>query len=208
MSKFSFSRWIIVSLALFMSFPTYANDGVRELMKDANYWVFPGGNYNNWRYSELDQINNNNAGDLVAAWTFSTGRLQGHEGGPLVLPPSETGLDTDHLYIHASFPNDVFAINLETLEITWDFVPAQDEAATVPKMCCDIVNRGLGYGDGQIYLQAADTTLYALNPADGSIVWQTKNGADIPDDKVGPSGDGRGYGPHNGMTNTNAPAPD
>ena len=107
MSKFSFSKWIIVSLALFMSLSVYANDGVRELMKNKNYWVFPGGNYNNWRYSELDQINNKNAGDIVAAWTFSTGRLQGHEGGPLVLPSSETGLDVDTLYIHASFPNDV-----------------------------------------------------------------------------------------------------
>ena len=116
MSKFSFSKWIIVSLALFMSSTAFANDGLRELMKDPNYWVYPGGNYNNWRYSELDQINTGNAGDLVAAWTFSTGRLQGHEGGPLVLPPSETGLATDHLYIHASFPNDVFAIDLETLE--------------------------------------------------------------------------------------------
>ena len=135
MSKFSFSKWIIVPLALFMSLSAFANDGVRELMKDPNYWVFPGGNYNNWRYSELDQINTGNAGDLVAAWTFSTGRLQGHEGGPLVLPPSETGLASDHLYIHASFPNDVFAIDLETLEITWDFVPPQDEEATVPKMC-------------------------------------------------------------------------
>ena len=201
MSKFSFSRWIIVSLALFMSLSAYANDGVRELMKDSNYWVFPGGNYNNWRYSELDQINNKNAGDIVAAWTFSTGRLQGHEGGPLVLPPSETGLDVDTLYIHASFPNDVFAINLETLEITWDFVPPQDEAETVPKMCCDIVNRGLGYSMGQIYLQAADTTLYALNPKDGSIVWSTKNGADVTEAQGGP------YGPKNGMTNTNAPHP-
>jgi glucose dehydrogenase len=201
MSKFSFSKWIIVSLALFMSLSAYSNDGVRELMKDSNYWVFPGGNYNNWRYSELDQINNKNAGDIVAAWTFSTGRLQGHEGGPLVLPPSETGLDVDTLYIHASFPNDVFAINLETLEITWDFVPPQDEAETVPKMCCDIVNRGLGYSMGQIYLQAADTTLYALNPKDGSIVWSTKNGADVTEAQGGP------YGPANGMTNTNAPHP-
>ena len=46
-----------------------------------------------------------------------------------------------------------------------------------------------------------------MNPADGSIVWQTKNGADISDDKVGHDTGGRGYGPHNGMTNTNAPHP-
>ena len=173
----------------------------RKLTENPNYWAYPGGNYNNWRYSELDQINNNNAGDLVAAWTFPTGRLQGHEGGPLVLPPAATGLETDHLFIHSPFPNDVFAIDLETLKITWDFVPPQDEAETVPKMCCDIVNRGLGYSMGQIYLQAADTTLYALNAKNGSIVWSAKNGADIPRYQGGP------YGPARGMTNTNAPHP-
>ena len=93
MSKFSFSKWVIAPLALFMSLSVFANNGVKKLMEGPNYWVFPGGNYWNWRYSELDQINNKNAGDLVAAWMFSTGRLQGYEGGPLVvLPSSETGL--------------------------------------------------------------------------------------------------------------------
>src|SRR5260370_39951586 len=43
-------------------------------------------------------------------------------------------------------------------------------------MCCDTVNRGLGYADGKIFLHQADTTLVALDAKDGKVVWQAKNG--------------------------------
>lgn len=194
MSKLSIRKWIVAALALVaVPMVASANDEVMKLTKDPNYWAIPGGNYWNWRYSELNQINNQNAGKIVAAWTFSTGRLQGHEGGPLVLPGSATGLGGDTLYIHSSFPNDVFAINLDDLSITWAYEPQQNEAETVPVMCCDIVNRGLAYGDGKIFLQQADTTLVALNAKDGKVAWKAENGRDI------------GYGPKAGDTNTNAP---
>ena len=205
MSKLSMKKWLVAALAVGLSASVMANDEVRKLNADPNYWAFPGGDYNNHRYTELNQINTGNANKLVTAWTFSTGRLQGHEGGPLVLPTSATGLASDHLYIHSSFPNDVFAINLDTLNITWFYEPQQDEAETVPVMCCDIVNRGLGYNMGQIYLQQADTTLVALDAKTGKLNWSVKNGSEVVGDLN--SKEGRGVGPASGMTNTNAPHP-
>ncbi len=41
--------------------------------------------YTAQRYSKFDQINTKNVGNLKVAWTFSTGVLRGHEGGPLVI---------------------------------------------------------------------------------------------------------------------------
>ena len=201
MSKLSLKYWMIAVLALIVPLSSVANDEVRALIDNPNYWAYPGGDYNNWRYTELKQINNKNAGNIVAAWTFSTGRLQGHEGGPLVLPPSATGLASDHLFIHSSFPNDVFAINLDDLTITWAYEPQQNEAETVPVMCCDIVNRGLGYSMGQIYLQQADTKLVALDAKTGKANWTAHNGGDIPASLGGP------YTPKQGQTNTHAPHP-
>ena len=201
MSNLSLKYWMIAVLALMVPFTSSANDEVRALIDNPNYWAYPGGDYNNWRYTELKQINNKNAGNIVTAWTFSTGRLQGHEGGPLVLPPSATGLSSDHLYIHSSFPNDVFAINLDDLTITWAYEPQQNEAETVPVMCCDIVNRGLGYSMGQIYLQQADTKLVALDAKTGKANWTAHNGGDIPEALGGP------YTPKQGQTNTHAPHP-
>lgn len=189
MSKLSFRKWVIAALALCIPASVLANASVEKLTGDPNYWAYPGGDYNNWRYSKLKQINNKNAGKLQVAWTFSTGRLQGHEGGPLVLPPNATGLSTNTLFIHTSFPNDVFAINLDTLALEWVYEPQQDPS--VPSvMCCDIVNRGLGYADGKIFLQQADTMLVAIDAKTGKKVWATKNGD-----------------PSKGQTNTNAPHP-
>ena len=192
---------ILFAMALALPMSASANDEVRELIANPNYWAYPGGDYNNWRYSELTQINRENVKNIVAAWTFSTGRLQGHEGGPLVLPTSATGLPHDTLYIHSSFPNDVFAINLDNYEIVWSFEPQQNEEETVPVMCCDIVNRGLGYSMGQIYLQQNDSKLVALSAKTGELVWEAWNGGDIPPELGGP------VSPKTGMTNTNAVHP-
>ena len=80
-----------------------ANDELMKLSKDPNQWVMPAGNYANTRYSELNQINKDNAKNLRPLWTFSTGVLRGHEGGPLVIG--------DVMYIHTPFPNNVFALD-------------------------------------------------------------------------------------------------
>ncbi len=184
-----FVRVMLLVGAVFLApHSAFANAEVAKLNDNPSYWAFPGGNYWNWRYTELDQINSRNASKLQAAWTFSTGVLRGHEGGPLVLPESATGLGHDTLYIHSAFPNNVFAINLETLEIVWEYSPQQDWDGVVPVMCCDTVNRGLGYGEGKIFLQQADTTLVALEADTGDKVWSIKNGD-----------------PSKGETNTNAP---
>ena len=187
-SYFKLLSYSAILATLVISLDVMADAELSELIEDPNYWVVPNGNYANWRYSELNQINSRNARRLQAAWTFSTGALRGHEGGPLVLPASATGLQHDTLFIHSAFPNYVYAINLETLEIVWDYAPVQDEEETVPVMCCDVVNRGLGYGDGKIFLQQADTTLVALDVATGKPVWSVKNGD-----------------PKRGESNTNAP---
>jgi lanthanide-dependent methanol dehydrogenase len=188
MRKSLYRCWLGVALVVALPAAVQANEELLKLEQDPNYWVMPGGNYWQWRYSELKEINNENADKLQAAWTFSTGVLRGHEGGPLVLPASATGLKGDTLFIHAPFPNNVFAINLDTLEVIWEYVPVQNYDETVPVMCCDTVNRGLAYGDGKIFLQQADTTLVALDAKTGQKVWAVKNG----DPKLG-------------QTNTNAP---
>ncbi|MEW8395380.1 MAG: PQQ-binding-like beta-propeller repeat protein, partial [Candidatus Thiodiazotropha sp.] len=145
-----------------------ANSELLKMQMNANDWVMPNGNYASTRYSELDQINAKNVKDLKVAWTFSTGVLRGHEGGPLVIG--------DTMYIHSPFPNKVFALDLnDDGRIIWKYEPRQD-TSVIPVMCCDTVNRGLAYGDGKIILSQADTTLVALDAKTGKKVWSVKNG--------------------------------
>ncbi|MDH3193557.1 MAG: methanol/ethanol family PQQ-dependent dehydrogenase, partial [Acidimicrobiia bacterium] len=143
---------------------------------DAANWAMPTGNYANTRYSKLDQINASNAKNLQVAWTFSTGVLRGHEGGPLVVG--------DVMYIHTPFPNVVFALDLnEQGKIIWRYEPKQDPDV-IPVMCCDTVNRGVAFGDGKILLYQADATLVALDAKTGKKVWSVSNG----DPKKGETG--------------------
>jgi PQQ-dependent dehydrogenase (methanol/ethanol family) len=146
----------------------YANEELIKMSQNPKEWVMPTGNYANHRYSQLKQITSDNVANLQVAWTFSTGVLRGHEGGPLVVD--------DVMYVHGPFPNPVFALDLKNDgRILWKYEPKQDPNV-IPIMCCDTVNRGVSYGDGKIFLYQADTTLVALDAKTGQVVWSVKNG--------------------------------
>jgi PQQ-dependent dehydrogenase (methanol/ethanol family) len=148
-----------------------ANDELNALASDAKNWAMPTGDYANTRYSKLNQINKDNVKNLQAKWTFSTGVLRGHEGGPLVIG--------DVMYVHTPFPNIVYALDLNNDgKILWKYEPKQDPNV-IPIMCCDTVNRGVAYGDGKIILNQADTMVTALDAKTGKVAWQAKNGEDI-----------------------------
>jgi lanthanide-dependent methanol dehydrogenase len=145
-----------------------ANDELVKMSQNPKDWVMPTGDYANTRYSKLNQITAANVGKLQVAWTFSTGVLRGHEGGPLVIG--------DVMYVHGPFPNPVFALDLkDDGKILWKYEPKQDPNV-IPVMCCDTVNRGVAYADGKIFLHQADTTLVALDAKTGKEVWSVKNG--------------------------------
>jgi PQQ-dependent dehydrogenase (methanol/ethanol family) len=146
----------------------YANEEVMKLQKDPNNWAMQLGDYSGKRYSPLDQINTQNVKNLKVDWSFSTGVLRGHEGGPLVIG--------DVMYVHTPFPNLVYALSIkEKGRILWKYEPRQDPNV-IPVMCCDTVNRGVTYADGKIFLAQAENTLVALDAKTGEEVWKVKNG--------------------------------
>jgi PQQ-dependent dehydrogenase (methanol/ethanol family) len=156
------------AVAAFAAGAAHANDELIKMSQNPKDWVLPTGNYANHRHSQLKQITAQNVGKLQVAWTFSTGVLRGHEGGPLIVG--------NVMYVHGPFPNPVYALDLNNDgKILWKYEAKQDPNV-IPVMCCDTVNRGLSYADGKIFLHQADTTLVALDAKDGKVVWQVKNG--------------------------------
>jgi PQQ-dependent dehydrogenase (methanol/ethanol family) len=158
----------LVATVAGMGVPASANENLMKLQQNPKDWVMPTGDYYNQRYSKLKQINSENVHKLAPAWTFSTGVLRGHEGSPLVIG--------DTMYVHAPFPNTVFALDLNhDGKILWKYEPKQDPSV-IPVMCCDTVNRGPAYADGKIILHQADTTLVALDAKTGNVDWSVKDG--------------------------------
>ena len=158
----------VLMAAALLGAPAKANDQLLQMQNNPASWVLANGNYANQRYSTLSQINRDNVRKLQVAWTFSTGVLRGHEGGPLVIG--------DVMYVHTPFPNIVDALDLnDDGRVIWKYVPKQDPD-TIPVMCCDTVNRGVAYAEGKIFLNQADTTLVALDAKTGKVLWTVVNG--------------------------------
>ncbi|MGY3450822.1 lanthanide-dependent methanol dehydrogenase XoxF5 [Bradyrhizobium sp. USDA 4353] len=158
----------LTSVAALAAGGAFASEELVKMSANPKDWVMPAGDYANTRYSKLNQINAQNVGKLQVAWTFSTGVLRGHEGGPLIIG--------NMMYVHTPFPNKVYAIDLsQDNKIVWKYEPKQDPNV-IPVMCCDTVNRGVAYGDGKIFLHQADDKLVAIDAKSGQQVWTAVNG--------------------------------
>ena len=153
--------------------PAFANDKLVELSNSEENWPMTGKTYKAQNYSKATQINAENVKGLKPAWAFSTGVLHGHEGTPLVIG--------DRMYVHGSFPNPTFALDLnEPGKILWQHKPKQNPTARAVA-CCDVVNRGLAYwpGDGKtpplILKTQLDGHIVALNADTGEEFWKMEN---------------------------------
>src|SRR6266852_6186254 len=143
---------------------------VSAVAQEAGQWTMTGRTYDLQRYSPLTAINKTNVKSLKAAWTFSTGVLNGHEGNPLVIGSV--------MYVHSAFPNVVFALDLtkEGAPMIWKHVPKQpDEAKAIA--CCDLVNRGLAYHatTNRLFIELLHGDLLALDAKTGKQVWRVPN---------------------------------
>lgn len=153
--------------------PALANKELEQLSKQNTNWVMQTKDYGSTHFSEMIDINANNVKNLKVAWSFSTGVLNGHEGGPLVVD----GI----MYVHTPYPNNVYAIDLnEPDKILWQFKPKQNPAARAVA-CCDVVNRGLAYAPAgkdypaTIFLNQLDGHVVALNAKTGELRWKMEN---------------------------------
>ena len=179
-NKIKLALGLVAGLSVAMPMIASAAADQEKAIANPDNWAAPRGDYSNQAYSKLTQINQGNVKNLKAAWTFATGVNRGHEGSPVVIG--------NMMYVHTAFPNNIYALDLnDNQKIVWSYFPKQDPSVQAV-LCCDNVNRGLGYGDGKIFLQQNDGTLVALDAASGKKVWDVKN----TDPKVG-------------ATNTNAP---
>jgi PQQ-dependent dehydrogenase (methanol/ethanol family) len=132
-------------------------------------WPMVGKDYQNRRFSGLDQVTTANVAQLKVAWTFSTGVNKGHEGPPLVV--------NDTLYVVTPFPNNAYAFDLHNPggPPKWTYKP-RPSPASQGVACCDVVNRGPALSDGKLIFNTLDAQTVAVDAASGREVWKVRLG--------------------------------
>jgi PQQ-dependent dehydrogenase (methanol/ethanol family) len=141
----------------------------RAQLANDGEWPMAARDYASTRFSPLDQINTSNVRNLKVAFTFSTQVDRGQEAAPIVVGNT--------MYVVAPFPNYLYALDLTRpgAPMKWKFEPNPD-AKSQGVACCDLVNRGVAYADGRIFMNTLDGQSIAVDAASGKEVWRTKLG--------------------------------
>jgi alcohol dehydrogenase (cytochrome c) len=142
-----------------------------ELVRQpAQNWVTNGGNIYNQRYSSLGQINRGNVAQVKAVWRTS---LNGSGLGQGYSQQAQTLFFEGVLFV-VTGDDDVFAVDVETGKILWTYEANIDFENAV--ICCGRLSRGVGLGDGKVYVGRLDARLVALDQRTGAVVWDVRAG--------------------------------
>jgi alcohol dehydrogenase (cytochrome c) len=131
-------------------------------------WLTNGGDWFNRRYSPLTQINRDNAAQLKGVWRT---RLNGSGMGAKYSGEAQPIVDEGVIYI-VTGADDVFAISIDSGEILWTYKANLDDKISV--ICCGWTSRGVGLGDGKVYVGQLDGRLVALDQRTGAVMWSVQ----------------------------------
>ena len=136
-------------------------DDARLAAADPTQWLLSGGGRDEQHYSPLDQINEQTVARLKPAWFFEYDTTRGQEGEPIVVD----GV----MYISTAW-SKVYALDAVTGKELWFYDP-EVPGKTAWRGCCDVVNRGVAYYKGKVYVGTFDGRLAALDAKTGKPVW-------------------------------------
>jgi quinohemoprotein ethanol dehydrogenase len=131
-------------------------------------WLTNGGDLFNRRYSPLSEIDRDSVANLKAVWRT---RLNGSGVGTKYSGEAQPIVHDGMIYV-VTGADDVFALSVDTGEMLWTYSANLDEAIDV--ICCGWTSRGVGLGDGQVYVGQLDGKLVALDQQSGAVRWSVQ----------------------------------
>lgn len=120
-------------------------------------WLTYGHNYDNQRFSTLQQINRNNVARLAPRWIYQTGISATFLTSPMV---------ADGVMYLSTPNNDVVALGA----VTGAEKRRYRHEMKTKKLCCGPANRGVSLGYGAVYMASADARLIKLDMETGSVI--------------------------------------
>lgn len=117
---------------------------------DSVDWAKYGNNYENHRFSELNQITTENVEQLELAWSYQTGIKKTFQTSPIVV---------DGVMFITTPLNDVISMDAMTGNEIWRY----EHDLNGDKFCCGPSNRGPAVSDGKVFTVTIDARLIALD---------------------------------------------
>jgi quinohemoprotein ethanol dehydrogenase len=137
---------------------------LRNAERDGANWLTHGRTYSEQRFSPLTNIGLDSVRGLKLAWYLDLSRTErGQASTPLVID----GV----MYVTTSWSR-VIALDAATGRVLWRYDPRVPGDWGV-NACCDVVNRGVAFWQGRVYVGTLDGRLVALNGTSGQVVWET-----------------------------------
>ena len=131
-------------------------------------WLTNGGSLSNQRYSPIDSLNRRNVSGLKANWRAS---LRGSGLNPRDGNQAQPIVYGDSVYVMTG-EGDAFAIDLASGAVKWQFKANVDPKVARP--CCAWPGRGVGLGEGKVFVGELDARLIALDQHTGKVAWSVQ----------------------------------
>ena len=144
----------------------FSGDELKALPTDG--WITHGGNVYNQRYSPLTDITPDNIGELKGVWRA---RLDGSGVGSKYSGEAAPIVHDGVVYV-VTGADDVFAISVDSGERLWKYEADLDQS--ISTICCGWTSRGVGIGEGRIFVGQLDGKLVALDQSTGEIAWSVQ----------------------------------
>ncbi|MCW2955756.1 MAG: quinonprotein alcohol dehydrogenase [Thermoleophilia bacterium] len=145
--------------------PAFDADYLTALPSDN--WITNGGTVSNDRYSPLKDINDSTIKDLKGEW-----KLDLESGTEIKYSHEAQPLEYNGIIYIPSGEDDVFAVSVETGKVKWKYEGELDE--NISTVCCGWLSRGVGLGDGKVFIGKLDGTMVALDQETGEEVWDVE----------------------------------
>src|SRR5262245_45647795 len=146
--------------------PAYA--GASLVAPPTSDWPTNGGDWYNRRYSPLTAIDRTNVATLKGVWRT---HLRGSGLGAQYSGEAQPLVHDGVIYV-VTGANDAFAVSVASGEILWEYRANLDPANT--SVCCGWTSRGLGLGDGKVFVGQLDGKLVALDQRSGTVAWSVQ----------------------------------
>src|SRR5262245_26171890 len=143
--------------------PTFPdNRRILDADREPGSWLTHGRTYGEQRFSPLGTLTPDSVSRLGLAWSYELKTTRGAEATPLVVD----GV----MYVTSSW-SIVYALDAKTGKEVWVYDP-QVPRSFASRACCDVVNRGVAFFGGRVFVGALDGRLIALDAKTGALQWE------------------------------------